>query len=315
MTINHSAAQPDFPFRDAGGAADGVTGEYRPAPSEVEVPRLQGMGLSGLSLTPAAEPGGYLMSRSEHLHSVRMGEIGSFHSWELVTAVDGPGTRLTVFFAGCPLRCLYCHNPDTMQMRQGQPVLASDVVQKITGYERVFRATRGGVTFSGGEPLMQPAFLARLLDAAHKRGIHTAIDTSGFLGANMSDMMIRNTDLVLLDIKSGIDDTYVKVTGRPLAPTIRFAERLEEAGVPIWIRFVLVPGLTDDPRNIAEAAKLAARWSVVQRVEVLPFHQMGRDKWETLGLTYELDDVEPPSADEVKAARDIFRKYGDWEVF
>ncbi|MDO5672480.1 MAG: pyruvate formate-lyase-activating protein [Actinomycetaceae bacterium] len=255
------------------------------------------------------------MSHSEHMLAVKLGEIGSLHSWELVTAVDGPGTRLTVFLAGCPLRCLYCHNPDTFQMRQGQPVFASDVMQRISQYRKIFEVTGGGVTFSGGEPLMQRAFLANLLAGAKARGVHTTVDTSGFLGANMSDQMIENTDLVLLDIKSGLPETYKRATGRDLEPTIRFGERLNEAGVPIWVRFVLVPGLTDTPDNIAAAARIAAAWSVVERVEVLPFHQMGRDKWQSLGLRYALDDVDPPSREATEAARAIFREHADWEVF
>ncbi|WP_431603551.1 pyruvate formate-lyase-activating protein [Bowdeniella massiliensis] len=287
-----------------GIAGDGVTGEIRLEPAGDDVPRLRGS--AGLAGIDAAEA----MSRSEHFAAVRAGEIGSLHSWELVTAVDGPGTRLTVFLAGCPLRCLYCHNPDTLKMRDGEAVRADDLLQRIARYRPVFDATLGGVTFSGGEPLMQPAFLARMLAGCKALGVHTAIDTSGFLGANASDEMLDNLDLVLLDFKSGIPETYRSVTGRDLAPTIAFGTRLNELAIPMWIRFVLVPGLTDDPNNIQRVADTVATWGAVHRVEVLPFHQMGRDKWASLGLDYQLGDVEPPSAEETAAARDVFAARG-----
>ena len=176
------------------------------------------------------------------------------HSWELVTAVDGPGTRLTVFLAGCPLRCLYCHNPDTWEMRRGEPVTADELLGRVARYRGVFAATGGGLTLSGGEPLMQPAFVRRVLHGAHAMGVHTALDTSGFLGAQCTDAMLDDVDLVLLDVKSGDPDTYRRVTGRDLAPTLEFGRRLAASGTEIWVRYVLVPGLTDDPANVAAAA-------------------------------------------------------------
>ncbi len=282
---------------------EGITGEYRPEPSEIEVPRLGGAGLDGIE--QAQE-----MTRAEHLAAVREGRLGSVHSWELVTAVDGPGTRMTVFFAGCPLRCLYCHNPDTFQMREGTAVTAEALLKKIRRYRGVFKATDGGVTFSGGEPLFQPKFLANLLRGCKEMGIHTAIDTSGFLGRSLTDEMMGNVDLVLLDVKSGIPQIYKRTTGRELAPTVAFGDRLNAAGKRIWVRFVCVPGLTDSPENVEAVARIISRWSSVERLEVLPFHQMARDKWESLGLKYELEDVEPPSKEHVEEVRDVFRKYG-----
>lgn len=250
------------------------------------------------------------MTHEEHMRAVRLGEIGSVHSWELVTAVDGPGTRMTSFLSGCPLRCLYCHNPDTFKAREGTAVRADDLLAKIRSYRTVFKVSGGGVTFSGGEPLMQPMFLARLLRGCKAMDIHTAIDTSGFLGANLKDEMMADVDLVLLDIKSGIPETYERTTGRKLEPTLKFARRLSDAGKKIWIRFVLVPGLTDAPENIDAVAKFVATLDTVERVEVLPFHQMARDKWDNLGLEYQLNDVEPPSKEAAEAAREIFRSYG-----
>ncbi|MCT1558119.1 pyruvate formate-lyase-activating protein [Helcobacillus massiliensis] len=264
--------------------------------------RRLGAGIEGLEET--------VLDRPDRLASIRAGELASIHSWELVTAVDGPGTRLTVFFSGCPLRCLYCHNPDTMVMRDGQDISLDELVKRIRRYRSVFRASGGGITLSGGEVLMQPAFAANLLHAAHEMGVHTAIDTSGFLGRHVSDQMLEDIDLVLLDVKSGDEDTYRTVTGRDLQPTIDFGDRLAEAGTEIWVRFVLVPGLTDDPANIEKVADIASRWSTVSRVEVLPFHQMGQDKWENLGLAYQLKDTPPPTNEQVEAAREVFRARG-----
>lgn len=250
------------------------------------------------------------LSRADLLLGQRTGEVGIVHSWELVTAVDGPGTRMTTFFAGCPLRCLYCHNPDTMTPRRGVPVLADDLLAQIRRYRGVFRATGGGITLSGGEALAQPAFVRRILRGAKELGIHTTLDTSGFLGTHCDDDMLADLDLVLLDVKAGDEPTYHRVTGRRLAPTLDFGRRLAAAGVETWIRFVLVPGLTDAPATIAAVADYAASLPTVSRVEVLPFHQMGRDKWAELELPYELADTQPPTPDAVAAARAVFAARG-----
>ncbi|WP_257505760.1 pyruvate formate-lyase-activating protein, partial [Actinomyces sp. 594] len=247
----------------------------------------------------------------ERLARMRDGTLGSLHSWELVTAVDGPGTRMTIFLNGCPLRCLYCHNPDTFLMRDGEPVDVEEILRRIRRYRNVFKATGGGITLSGGEVLMQPAFAGRILAGAKAMGIHTCIDTSGYLGQHASDEMLDNIDLVLLDVKSGDEDTYKKVTGRELAPTIDFGDRLAAKGIETWVRFVLVPGLTDDPQNVENVARIVERWRpVVSRVEVLPFHQMGTDKWDALKLEYKLRDTRPPEPAQVESTREIFRAHG-----
>lgn len=264
--------------------------------------RTVGAGTEGLAVSDA--------SRGDRLAQMRAGTLGSIHSWELVTAVDGPGTRMTVFFAGCPLRCLYCHNPDTMKMKDGEPVTSDELLRRIRRYKSVFRSTGGGLTISGGEVLMQPAFAATILAGAKAEGIHTTIDTSGYLGAACTDEMLENIDLVLLDVKSGDEATYTKVTGRELQPTLDFGRRLSDAGTEIWLRFVLVPGLTDDVANVESVAEYAATLSSVSRVEVLPFHQMGQDKWKALGMTYELADAEPPSTELLERVREQFRSKG-----
>ena len=250
------------------------------------------------------------LGRTELLMGQRTGEVGTVHSWELVTAVDGPGTRMTTFLAGCPLRCQYCHNPDTMNAHAGVPIFADDLLTRIRRYRGVFRATGGGITLSGGEVLQQPAFARKILRGAKEMGIHNALDTSGFLGRNADDAMLADVDLVLLDVKAGDEATYLRVTGRRLEPTLEFGRRLDDHGIEIWIRFVLVPGLTDDPATIAPIADYAASLGSVSRVEVLPFHQMGRSKWAELGLAYQLADTEPPSASEIGATRAIFQDRG-----
>ena len=259
-------------------------------------------GTAGLDLHEA--------DRAETFALVRAGELGSVHSWELVTAVDGPGTRLTTFLSGCPLRCLYCHNPDTLEMRRGDPVLADEVLGRVARYRPIFRATGGGLTISGGEPLMQPAFTRRLLRGAKELGVHTAIDTSGFLGSACTDDMLDDLDLVLLDVKSGLPETYRRVTGRDLQPTLDFGARVAEHGIETWVRFVLVPGLTDEAANVAAVAEYVATLSTVSRVEVLPFHQMGRDKWASLGMTYELADTPAPTPELVARVREQFAERG-----
>ncbi|ORC15539.1 pyruvate formate-lyase 1-activating enzyme [Rothia nasimurium] len=251
------------------------------------------------------------LERSAQLKLMREGQLGSVHSWELVTAVDGPGTRMTIFMNGCPLRCLYCHNPDTFNMKDGKPVMAADLIKKIKRMRKVFKATGGGITISGGEVLMQRPFAENILMSAKSLGIHTCIDTSGFLGAQASDEFLDNVDLVLLDVKSGSEEVYRQLTGRALQPTIDFGDRLSALGKKIWIRFVLVPGYTDAPENIEKVADIVCRWrKVIERVEVLPFHQMGTDKWESLGYDYKLKGVHPPSKEATEAARDIFRARG-----
>ncbi|MFF0862021.1 pyruvate formate-lyase-activating protein [Nonomuraea sp. NPDC003560] len=219
---------------------------------------------------------------------------GSVSSWDLSTGVDGPGTRFVVFTAGCPLRCQYCHNPETWRMRDGHQVTTDEIMDEIGKYRRFLAVSGGGVTISGGEPLLQPRFTADLLRRCHDSGLHTALDTSGLLGVRATDAMLADTDLVLLDIKSYDPAAYRRVTGGPVEPTLRFAHRLAELGRPTWIRFVLVPGLTDAPENVDGLARFVAGLGNVERVDVLPFHRMGLAKYERLGLRCPLADVEPP---------------------
>ena len=231
---------------------------------------------------------------------------GYVHSVETAGAVDGPGVRYVVFLSGCPLTCAYCHNPDCMKMKRGGKLTdGSGLISDITSYKNFMKATGGGVTISGGEPLVQPEFTLGLLRACKKAGLHTALDTSGYLGAKASDELLEHTDLVLLDIKSGLPDVYKKTTGVDLQPTIDFAERLSAMGKKMWIRFVLVPGLTDGEDNIKAVRDITDRLDTIERLEILPFHKMGEHKWEALGLPYTLADTEPPTPAGIERARQI----------
>lgn len=236
---------------------------------------------------------------------------GAVHSFDTSIGVDGPGARFVAFLAGCPLRCLYCHSPDTWYAHFGHPMTVEALMAEITRYEPFLRASHGGVTLSGGEPLQQPAFCREVLRRCHERGLHTALDTSGFLGEHADDALLDATDLVLLDIKSSDPETYRRVTGTgEVAPTLRFARRLADRGTPMWIRFVLVPGLTDDEANVEGIADLAAGLPTVERIEVLPFHRLGEHKYAALRLPVPLADTKPPSAELVERVRHQFRSRG-----
>lgn len=236
---------------------------------------------------------------------------GMLHSWDLSTGVDGPGTRFVAFLAGCPLRCQYCHNPDTRYLRDGRRVLADEIVREAGKYVEFIRVSGGGATVSGGEPLLQPVFTGELLHRfKHELGLHTALDTSGYLGSRATDALLADTDLVLLDIKSWDRSLYRRLTARELSPTLAFARRLAELGKEVWVRFVLVPGLTDGPENVEGVAAFAASLGNVSRVDVLPFHRLGAEKWRALGLEFTLADTPVPTADRTAAARAVFAAHG-----
>ncbi len=236
---------------------------------------------------------------------------GSVHSYDLSVGVDGPGTRFVVFMAGCPLRCQYCHSPDTWWMRSGERHDVDHVLRRVARYRRFIQVAGGGFTVSGGEPLLQARFTRALLRGAKEMGLSTALDTSGFLGARADDGLLDATDLVLLDIKSFDPDVYYKVSGgREVEPTLDFARRLADRGTPMWVRFVLVPGITDEPSNVDGLARFVAGLPTVQRVEVLPFHRLGEHKYTELDLDFPLANVLPPGTEQVRRVRHQFRRYG-----
>jgi pyruvate formate lyase activating enzyme len=238
------------------------------------------------------------------------GAFGYVHSYETGSRLDGPGVRVTIFVSGCPLRCLYCHNPDTWHLKHGTQVPLERVITRLGEFAPALRTLDGGLTISGGEPLVQIPFTQAVFAAAKSMGLHTALDTSGFLGDRASDEYLANVDLVLLDIKSWDPETYKRVTKQDVAPTLRFAQRLAAMGKPVWVRYVLVPGLTDDPANVEGVARFIAPMKNVQWVEVLPFHQLGAFKWKELGLEYELADTPPAPPELIARVHGQFRDAG-----
>jgi pyruvate formate lyase activating enzyme len=238
------------------------------------------------------------------------GAFGYLHSYETASRYDGPGLRIVLFVSGCLLRCSYCHNPDTWHLKDGTYVAAREIIDRLGKFASALRALEGGLTISGGEPMVQMAFTRRILAAAKQLGLHTAIETSGYLGDRVDDKYLSVLDLVLLDIKSSNPETYRSVTGRDLAPTLRFAERLAAIKKPVWVRFTLVPGLTDDPENIDGIARFVAPMKNVAWVEVQPLHQLGAFKWKAMNLEYKLAHTAPPTPDLVERVLEQFRAAG-----
>jgi pyruvate formate lyase activating enzyme len=238
------------------------------------------------------------------------GDVGFLHSFTTGSTVDGPGVRVVGWTAGCQWRCLYCHNPDTWNMTNGMPVTLERATEELGKYRQGLKVMSGGFTLSGGEPLVQDRFAIRLFAAAKGMGIHTALDTNGYLGERLTNEELAKIDLVILDIKSRDPERHRRLTGKEVGPTLDFARRLAERKRPVWLRYVFVPGLTDDVQDIAQLARFTAALGNVERVDVLPFHQMGRFKWKELGLSYALADVSPPTAEAVEHACALFRAEG-----
>ncbi|HEX7331068.1 MAG TPA: pyruvate formate-lyase-activating protein [Pyrinomonadaceae bacterium] len=242
--------------------------------------------------------------------ALRTGEMGFIHSFTTGSTVDGPGVRVVGWMAGCHWRCLYCHNPDTWSMMNGMPVTLEHAIEELRQYRNGLKLMGGGFTLSGGEPLMQDRFAVRLFSAIHEMGIHTALNTNGNLGERLSDEELEQIDLVILDIKTWDKVAHKHLTGMDVGPTLDFMLRLAELKRPLWTRFVLVPGVTDDERDIAQIAAFTARLGNVERVDVLPFHQMGQYKWKSLDLNYTLEHVEPPGYELLERTCKQFRAAG-----
>ena len=221
---------------------------------------------------------------------------GNIHSIESMGLVDGPGIRAVVFLQGCALRCRYCHNPDTWAHAGGTQMTPQELVSKLVRFKTYFEASGGGVTFSGGEPLRQPGFLAECLRLCKEQGIHTCIDTAG-VGFGDYDEILRYTDLVLYDVKHFTADGYRTVTGCEKGETDRFLQAAERAGVPLWGRHVVVPGLTDGDEHIRALGTYIKTIPNVQKTELLGYHLLGREKYRKMNIPYPLEGV-PPLADE-----------------
>jgi pyruvate formate lyase activating enzyme len=243
--------------------------------------------------------------------ALKTGDMGFLHSYTTGSAVDGPGIRVVAWTTSCMFRCRYCHNPDTWTLSNGIPVTLDRAIEGVRKYANGLKMMHGGFTLSGGEPLMQARFAARLLDAVKKMGVHTAIETNGFYGDHLSDDELKNIDLVILDMKAFTPEQHERVTGiKDNSEVLTFARRLSELRRPMWLRYVLVPGLTDDDDEMRQMAEFAASLGVVERVEILPFHQLGEYKWERLKLDYQLMDTKPPSGELIAHAIGIFQQAG-----
>lgn len=243
--------------------------------------------------------------------ALKTGDLGFLHSFTTGSAVDGPGIRLVAWTTSCMFRCQYCHNPDTWTLKNGIPVPLARAVEEVQKYAHGLIAMHGGFTLSGGEPLMQDRFAARLFSAVKTMGVHTAIETNGYYGDHLSDDELRNIDLVILDMKAFTRSQHERVTGgMHNEDVLEFCNRLAALKRPMWLRYVLVPGLTDIPEEMEAVADFGASLGVIERVEILPFHQMGRYKWERLGLEYKLAATDPPTVESVNKAIGIFRAAG-----
>lgn len=244
---------------------------------------------------------------------------GNVHSVESFGLVDGPGVRFVVFMQGCALRCKYCHNPETWA-GGGSSWTAKQLLDKAWRFHAYWRSN-GGITVSGGEPLLQMSFLTEFFRLAKKKGIHTAIDTAGQPFCRESEWLtafgelMSYTDLVLLDIKDWTNEGHTRLTGMGNENIKDLARYLSDIGKPMWIRHVLVPGLTDNEDDLRAISDFIATLKTVERVEILPYHALGMPKWEKLGLDYELKDVQAPTDEQIKLAEDILNvtAYTSWE--
>jgi len=236
--------------------------------------------------------------------------VGYYQSYESFALVDGPGVRSVLFLAGCPFRCLYCHNPDTWNRDPKRTVTPEEALKKLLRY-RPYWQENGGITVSGGEPLAQLEFLTEFATLAKKEGISVAVDTSGapfrkdpdYLKA--FDVLLANTDLFLLDIKAIDPEVHRKVTGKSNENVLDLFRYLDEKNYPVWVRHVLVPGLTDDDQLLEKTDAFLRSLHNVRRVEVLPYHTLGVHKYRLLGLPYRLEGVNPPSEERVRNAEKI----------
>lgn len=230
---------------------------------------------------------------------------GYVHSFFTSAAADGPGVRFAVFLSGCPFRCKYCHNPDTWELKQGKLTSSDSILNEIKKYANFLR-TAGGLTITGGEPLQQPDFTYEIFSRAKQDfALHTALDTQGFLARNLPDSYFEPIDLVLLDIKEMNPERHKSLTGQDVTPTLDFAKRLQKMNKKVWLRYVLVPGLTDFQEDIDALAKFIEPLENIERVDVLPFHNMALHKWEKLELPYELKNQRVPTQEETKKVQDF----------
>ncbi|MDZ5474507.1 pyruvate formate-lyase-activating protein [Bacillus sp. 31A1R] len=236
---------------------------------------------------------------------------GNIHSIETFGTVDGPGIRYVIFTQGCLLRCQFCHNADTWEIGTGKVMSVSEIIDDLKSYLPFIDASGGGITVSGGEPLLQIPFLIELFKECKKLGIHTTIDSSGGCFSHAEQFqrnlkeLLQYTDLVLLDLKHIDRKKHINLTGMANDHILEFAKYLSDQKVPIWVRHVLVPTVSDDEEDLRRLGEFIQTLSNVERIEVLPYHKLGVYKWEALGLEYPLKDIEPPSDEKVELATNL----------
>ena len=235
------------------------------------------------------------------------------HSIETFGSVDGPGIRFVLFLQGCALKCKYCHNRDSWNMKSGKIKTVNEILNEILKYKEFFDASGGGVTVSGGEPLLQVPFITELFKECKKHGIHTNIDTSGDIKLTQENVsLLKNlfkvTDLLMLDVKLMNTDDHKNLTGKTNEHILEFGRFVSSENVPMWIRRTLIPGLTDDETDLKELSKYLSELNNVKKVEVLPYHMMGKYKWEQMGLEYPLETEIPPTTEQVQYAQEILNK-------
>lgn len=250
------------------------------------------------------------MKATKWLHGGDMETIGRVHSFESFGTVDGPGIRFVVFMQGCHLRCQFCHNPDTWDIEKGMEYTTEQLVEKIISYKSYYEFSKGGVTFTGGEPLLQAEFLLEVCKLLKQQGISVAIDTSGAVWNNNVKEVLAFTDIVLLDIKNFNPTIYKEETGVSLKPTLKFLDYLRDRSLNTWVRYVLVPGISDNLESIKELSDYLKHYPNVSRIELLGFHKMGEYKWKELGLLYKLFDTKEPENDFVQKVKTIFEDSG-----
>lgn len=235
--------------------------------------------------------------------------LGNIHSYESMGTVDGPGIRFVVFLQGCPLRCKFCHNPDTWDIKEKKiQESPEETLKKIKRYKNYF-GKKGGVTVTGGEPLVQSEYVLELFKLCKQEGIHTALDTSGYIFNEKVKEVLKYTDLVLLDIKAIDKEIYRDLTRVELDNTLKFLNYLQEIKKPVWIRHVVVPTITDDNELLEETAKFISKFENVEMVEILPYHTLGVFKYKELGLEYPLKDIEDLGYERKVEIMEMFKKY------
>jgi pyruvate formate lyase activating enzyme len=265
---------------------------------------------------PVGSPYDYRVSAGEKVgendvrSALESGDWGFMHSFTTGSAVDGPGVRVVGWLTGCQFKCVFCHNPDTWKMVNGIPVTASRAIEAVKQYRIGLATMQGGLTISGGEPLMQHRFVMKVFKGVREAKIHATLETNGYLGARLTDQDLDSIDLIMLGLKAFTPDLHKRLTGVDNAPVHEFARRLAARKKPVWIRYVVVPGWTDEVDEASKMADFAASLGNVERVDVLPFHQMGKFKWEKLGMEYQMRDAQTPSRGTMEKIIGCFRSKG-----